>query len=170
MNKRLALLLLAWSVPALAQFSFDYEFENNTKPWQEIQAKLPSAPKAENLVQLDLGPATENQYFVDRASVSLGTDNVVRYTMVIRTEGGAENVSYEGMRCGTVEQKIYAFGRPNGEWARNKYASWSAIHLRQARDYRRELFQHYFCSLDGPADMDRIRQALAHGGFNRGDE
>ncbi|MDR3395690.1 MAG: CNP1-like family protein [Parasulfuritortus sp.] len=168
MDKRVALLLLFCSGQALAEFSFEYDFDANQKPWKEIQSQLPAAPKAENLLKFDVSPASPHQYFLDRTSITAGADGVVRYTVVVHTAGGAENVSYEGMRCGTVEQKLYAFGRSNGEWARNKYASWEPIHLRQTASYQRELYEHYFCTQDGPADMKVIQQALASGGISRG--
>jgi hypothetical protein len=168
MDKRLALLLLLGSGQALAEFSFEYDFDANQKPWQEMQAQLPAAPKAETLMPFDVGPAAPHHYFLDRASVSAGSDGVVRYTVVVHTAGGAENVSYEGMRCDSGEQKIYAFGRPNGDWARNKYASWSPVQLRQANSYQRELYQHYFCTQDGPAEMKVIQRAMSSGGIRRG--
>ena len=168
-DKRLVpLLLLFLSAPALAEFSFEYDFDAHVKPWKEIQASLPAAPKAGDLVPLDLGPATHNRFSVDRASVSVGPDRVVRYTVVIRTEGGARNVDYEGMRCATAEQKIYAFGRADGKWSRNDYARWAPIRFHGPNDYQGELFQHYFCTVGGAADMTVIRRALAGGGIGGG--
>jgi len=168
MNKRLALLLLVCSGQAMAEFSFDYDFDANQKPWQEIQAKLPAVPKQENLMPFVVSAASPHHYFLDRTSISAGEDGVVRYAVVVHTAGGAEDVSYEGMRCSTVEQKIYAFGRPDGQWARNKYASWQPIQMRQSSSYQRELYQHYFCTQDGPAEMKVIQRALASGGIRRG--
>lgn len=168
MNKRLVLLVLTLSAgPAAAEFSFEYDFDANAKPWQEIQAKLPAVPKPENLVEITLDPVSPHHYSVDRASVSVGGDKVVRYTMVIETVGGARNVSYEGMRCDTVEAKIYAFGREDGEWVRNKYADWQPIRFRVQNAYQAELFSHYFCAVGGAADIKDIRRALANGGINR---
>ncbi|NCS66405.1 MAG: hypothetical protein COS39_04855 [Hydrogenophilales bacterium CG03_land_8_20_14_0_80_62_28] len=167
MNKRLALLLLLWPGHALAEFSFDYDFDAHQKTWQELQAQLPAAPKVANLIPFEVGPAAPHRYFLDRSAISAGTDGVVRYTVVVRTAGGAENVSYEGMRCASAEQKIYAFGRPNGDWARNKYAGWQPIALRQASSYQRELFEYWFCTQDGPADMKAIQRAVASGGIRR---
>ena len=168
MNKRLALLLLICSGSAMAEFSFDYDFDANQKSWQEIQAKLPAVPKPENLIPFVVSAASSHHYFLDRNSISAGEDGVVRYTVVIHTSGGAEDVSYEGMRCSTEEQKLYAFGQPDGKWSRNNYASWAPIHLRQATSYQRELYQHYFCTQDGPADMKVIQRALSNGGIRRG--
>ena len=102
------------------------------------------------------------------ASLSSGDDGVVRFTVVVRTAGGAENITYEGMRCTTGERKLYAFGRGDGEWSRNKYARWEPIDARGATSYHKELFYHYFCMVDGPGNMNLIRQAIERGGLSRG--
>lgn len=168
MGKYWWLLLAAWSGQALAEFSFDYDFDAHKKTWQEIQAQLPATPKQENLVPFTVSETSPHHYYVDRASISVGADGVVRYTMVIHTAGGAENVSYEGMRCDTVEAKIYAFGRPDGHWDRNKYAQWTPILFRIQNGYQAALFSHYFCTVGGAADMATIRRALASGGLGGG--
>jgi hypothetical protein len=167
MNSRLALLLLLCAGPAAAEFSFEYDFDANVKPWQEIQAKLPAAPKKGDLTELALDPVSPHHFWVDRASVSVGDDKVVRYTVVIESTGGARTVNYEGMRCDAVEAKIYAFGREHGDWERNKYAEWSPIRFRISNGYQAELFRHYFCAVGGAADMKAIQRALASGGLNR---
>lgn len=164
MAKRLGWMLLLCATPAMAEFSFDYDFDANKKPWQEIQAKLPPAPKDGDLVPIALDPPSPHFYAVDRTSVSVGDDGVVRYVMLIKTAGGARNVSYEGMRCDTVEQKIYAFGRADGQWSRNQYAEWRPIQFREQNGYQAALFQRYFCTVGGASDMKAIRHALDSGG------
>jgi hypothetical protein len=162
--------LLIWMGQAAAAEwgQFEYDFDADKKSWQEIQAQLPAPPKAETLHRFEVSSVNSHRYFLDLASLSGGGDGVVRYTMVIRTSGGAENVSFEGMRCDTGERKTYAFGRPGGEWSRNKYARWDLIDARSATSYHRELFFHYFCTVEGPADMKVIRHAIERGGIRRG--
>ena len=167
MNKRWALLLLLWAGSALAEFSFEYDFDANVKPWKEIQAKLPAKPEQADLVEIPLDTRSPHHYWVDKSSVSVGEDKVVRYTMVIQTAGGARDVSYEGMRCDKGEAKTYAFGRPDGEWVRNRYATWRPIRFRVRNDYQGELFSHYFCTVGGAADMNTIKRALANGGIRQ---
>ena len=159
-------------VMALAQQwgQFEQEFDEAQKPWVELQAKLPMPPQAQALIAIEMGPTTSNHYFVDPASLSSEADGVVRYTMVIEAAGGARNVSFEGMRCASGEWKLYAFGRPDGEWVRNKYARWSGIKDRQANSYHRELFYHYFCTVDGVGELKVIRRALSDGGIRRGED
>ena len=149
--------------------AFESEFDENAKSWQEIQARIPPYPQAKNLVPFTVSAATRNAYFVDFPSVSTGTDGVVRYTVVIRSPAGAETVSYEGMRCENGERKLYAFGRSDGqgggEWSRNRFARWETIKERQQTSYQKELFYHYFCTVEGHGDLKAIQRLLRSGGL-----
>jgi hypothetical protein len=149
---------------------FDYDFDANKKPWEEVQAQLPAAPKAENLTPFQVSSASAHRHFVDFTSVSAGEDGVVRYTVVVRSAGGAENISFEGMRCTTGERKLYAFGRPDGTWSRNRNARWEPIQSRQATSYQRVLFFHYFCTVEGAANLTAMQRNLRQGGvYTQGD-
>jgi hypothetical protein len=163
-------IILVVSVPAMAvdwgRFEADFD---EAKPWNELEAQFPGAPQEVNLVRIDLGPAARHDYFLDRASISTGSDGVVRYTLIARSTGGARTVNFEGMRCVSGESKLYAFGRPDGTWSRNKNAAWARIKDREIAGYQRELFAHYFCTVDGPAEMKVITKALRQGGVRRGD-
>jgi hypothetical protein len=167
MRAPLLIALLFATMPASAEWGqFDHDFDENVKPWQEVLAQLPAYPKVEGLIPFVVSSATRNKHFVDFPSVSVGEDGVVRYSVVIRAEGGAENVSFEGMRCATGERKIYAFGRPNGEWARNRYARWEGIKDRQATSYHRELYYSYFCAGGmGEPNLKRVQWLLKSGGY-----
>ena len=82
--------LLQVAMPASAQWKdWDYDLDQEKKPWEELQAQLPPYPKNENLLKFDTGSNTSNSYFVDATSVSVGEDHVVRYTLVVKTSGGA---------------------------------------------------------------------------------
>lgn len=165
----LTLFLVApsWAIELV---TFESDFEEEVKPWNELQASLPGVPKEENLVRLDLGPAVRNAYFVDKPSITPGSDGVVRYSILVRSAGGASTVNFEGMRCASGEWKLYAFGRPDGTWVRNKRANWAPIKDRELAGYHRELFYHYFCTVDGHGDMQVIQRALKSGGVRRGEE
>lgn len=153
---------------------FEYDFDEDKKPWQEVQAQLPAYPRPDRLVPFEVSAASRNRHYIDDASLSVGEDGVVRYTVVVRTPGGAENVSFEGMRCDDGQRKLYAFGRPDGrgagEWSRNRHARWEPIQVRQATSYHRELFYHYLCTVEGKGDLAAIRRYLRQGGLYRGEE
>ncbi|MCW5605336.1 MAG: hypothetical protein KIT18_12415, partial [Burkholderiales bacterium] len=93
------LLAALVSVPAAGQWAgWDYDFDQEKKPWAEIVTQIPAYPKSENLLPFDAGSATSHRFFIDAASISVGEDGVIRYTLMIRTAGGATNVSFEGIR------------------------------------------------------------------------
>lgn len=143
----------------------DYEYENE-KPWVEIQAELPVYPKPENLLQFDAGPASTNLHFVDGSSITVGEDGVVRFTLVVKSDAGAKNVSYEGIRCQTNERKVYAYGRSNNEtWAPARFPKWTDLeHIKQ--NYApRSLYRYYFCPLGigMVKDADEAVRALKAG-------
>jgi hypothetical protein len=145
--KKLLVLLLMLSATAHAQTqwgSFDYEFEAD-KPWIEVAAQLPAYPKAENLVEFTVSSVTRNRHYVDIASISVGEDKVVRYTVVIDAAGGARNVPFEGMRCETRERRLYAYGQPDGTWTKARSAGWEPLKRRSLLSYHKPLFEEFFC-------------------------
>jgi len=147
---------------------FEHDFEENTKVWKEIEAQLPPAPKANDLIEVKLDSSTRNRLFIDGASLAVGDDGVVRYTAIVRSPSGAENISFEGLRCVTGERKLYAFGRSSGKdagtWSRNRNAKWEPIQARLAGGYHRELFFHYLCTVNTKRDLPTLMYLLKSGG------
>ncbi len=162
--KILPALLLCLPVAAHAQWmDFEREFEQD-KPWVEVAAQLPPYPKAENLIPFDVSSATSNRFFVDAASISVGEDLVVRYTVVIEAAGGARNVSYEGLRCESGERRLYAYGHSDGSWSKARNAGWEPIKFRSLLSYQKALFEDHFCRdgirvKDGKEAAQRLRRA-----------
>ena len=113
--------------------------------WQELQSQLPAAPKDENLVPFYVSGIAGNQYAIDKSTLNVGKDGVVRYTLVIKTQGGAKNVSYEGIHCESRQRKIYATGRDDGSWTRAIDSRWQGIAGRSLLSYHRALADEYFC-------------------------
>lgn len=145
--KKFLLALAALPCAAYAQTqwgSFDHEFEAD-KPWVEIAAQLPAFPKTANLVEFTVSSATRNRHYIDLASISVGEDKVVRYTVVVEAAGGARNISFEGMRCETQERRLYAYGHPDGSWSRARNAGWEPIKRRSLLSYHKPLYEEYFC-------------------------
>lgn len=141
------LLFLLFLLPAMAlaqgrEFESDFDEE---KPWVELQAQLPPYPKPENLIAFEVGHTMENRYFVDAASISVGADGVVRYTLVVKTSGGATNVSFEGIRCATWERKLYAFGKADKTWFRARSAKWERIENVSQSAHQLVLHKDFFC-------------------------
>lgn len=143
--KILPVFLLCLPLAAQAEWGqFDFEFENE-KPWVELAAQLPPTPKPENLVEFEVSSATRNRHFIDVASISVGEDKVVRYTVVIEAAGGARNVAFEGLRCETAERRLYAYGHPDGTWSKARNAGWEGIRIRSLLSYHKALYEDHFC-------------------------
>ena len=161
----LAAALLAAATTAHAQWrAWDADFDEEAKSWKEIQAQLPPYPKGDNLIRLEAGSATAHQFFIDPASISVGEDGVVRYTTVLRTAGGALNVTFHGMRCETREGKLYAIGHRDGTWARARNPEWKRILLRDLTPHHFVLYREYFCpSPSRPTPVKIAVDALRRG-------
>ena len=139
------------------------DFDEEKIPWEELQAQIPAYPEIAKAIRFEVSPAIRTQFFIDPKSVAVGADGVVRYTLIAQSSSGVLNVSYEGMRCETNEKKLYAFGRTDGTWSRNRYAKWAAIS--PTRDPQQNmLFNDFFCPLSIIVrDADEAVSALKNG-------
>jgi hypothetical protein len=138
--------------------AWENDFDEDKKGWKEIEAQIPPYPQPKNLVLLEAGSATSHKFFIDTASISVGEDGVVRYTSVVKTAGGATNVSFEGMRCATREQKLYALGRSDGSWVRSRDPKWKRILFRDLTPQYWVLYREFFCPQ--PSIPTTPRQAI----------
>jgi CNP1-like family len=151
--------------PVRAQWDgWDYTFDREIKPWAEMQAQMPAYPKDDGLIPLDVGSATPHRFFIDGGSVSVGSDGIVRYTLVIKTAGGATNVSFEGIRCETREQKYYAIGRSDKTWVRARDPQWRRIEPKDFNAQHATLYREYLCRGKTMVESaEQIVQALRRG-------
>lgn len=150
------------STPALGQIKYALEDDADKPAWQESEISLPPAPDSGNLLDVDVGAATPLDFAVDAKSITIGSDSVVRYTIVVTSRSGARTVNYEGIRCDTFERRIYAFGHKDGSWARSPKGSWHRIPRATRNGYAEALALDYFCEGKKPAGsatdiVDRVR-------------
>jgi hypothetical protein len=143
---RSAAAVLVCVVLAQAAYAQRDEEEGAPSRWVEEEIKLPPFPKPDSLIQFEASGASSNQSFIDADSISTGKDGVVRYTLVIKGQSGGQNVSYEGIRCETREQKYYASGRPDGRWMNARAPQWKRIEYRELNRQHWVLYADYFCS------------------------
>ena len=123
------------------------------KAFKEIDVAFPPYPQDSALLKFQPRRNSENQFYVDRNSISIGEDRVVRYSVVVKSPYGALTTSYEGMRCKTSEYKVYAFGITIGEWTKSPDPQWRKI-PRMSGDFRFGLYKDYFCDLEAIAGRD----------------
>ena len=157
--------LLAWcaltlSLVASAQPAriLGDEEDADKKEFVEREVKLPPLPKDGNLLQFEASAANTNRFFIDADSISIGDDGTVRYTLVVKSPSGAENISYEGIRCETTEQKFYAFGRRDGTWSSVRAPVWRKIHYKDVNRQYGVLYANYFCPDGSP--IASVKEAI----------
>ena len=91
--------------------------------WRESSSELPPLPEDSNLRPIDASAADSRyEYLLDSASIARGSDDVMRYTVVVVSPNGARNVFHEGLRCLTDEVKTYAYASNQGRFRRSTSA------------------------------------------------
>lgn len=148
---------LSWclQVPAFAQD------EEAKKPFAESELRLPAMAEEKNL--LFFHRSETQQFFLDTKSLSIAEDGSFRYTLVAKSLAGATSISYEGMRCETLERRLFAFGRKDGSWTEARNKEWLSISSSDNNRQQSVLAWDYVCSyrrIAGSVDnvVHRIRK------------
>lgn len=113
--------------------------------WKEQDINLPSYPKAADLLAAPVSGGTRFEFLIDSTSIEIGSDGVVRFVVVARSPDGAENISYEGIRCSTRERRIYGVGRAKGTWSMPFRSEWVDFRGSGINAYHDAFAQQYFC-------------------------
>ena len=124
----------------------------------------PAFPKRAALIEFEATRATRDfRYFIDGANLSVDAKGVVRYTLVVRSTSGVDNVSFEAINCKSDEYRVYALGRADGTWG-GRASPWRPIMQSRQPQYR-SLQRDYFCPQSNAiGDADEGRRALQAGG------
>ncbi|MGB8435702.1 MAG: CNP1-like family protein [Burkholderiales bacterium] len=135
------------------------------KPLEENKAKLPAAPRPEDLIRFDMGPTHRGfEYFVDGATLSVGEDGIIRYTLVVKSDMGASNVTFQGIRCATRERKDFAYGRRDGSWVQARNPEWRKIGTPGVEGPVYVLYNEFFCpARNGVSSAGEAVAALKRG-------
>ena len=141
--RRLALVGLLYALQGAALAESDLEGE--VKSWQEIDVQFPPGIREESLKSFYVSAATDNRFFIDLATLSVGGDGVVRYVLLVVAEEGGRNITFEGLRCESQERRIYAAGRRDGSWSKLRNSGWSRIQNVYGNRHHAALFLDYFC-------------------------
>jgi hypothetical protein len=126
--------------------------------WKEVAYALPAAPVASNLRDLRLNQISFGTFQFDVASLSVGADGVIRYTLVAQGRGGATSTTFEGIRCKTGERRMYASMGKTGEWRPLTRSVWVPIGA-GVNNPRAALASNFFC--DGEAPAFSVAQILS---------
>ncbi|WP_116137499.1 CNP1-like family protein [Trinickia diaoshuihuensis] len=127
--------------------TFQYLLDRKSE-WKEDKVEtLPPLPSEHDLIAFDVSQNSPLHYAVDAKSLNVGSDGVVRYTVVITSPSGARNVNYEGIRCDTYEWRLYAgLNADHDGWDRSVANDWTRIENGNLNAYQASLYQDYFCA------------------------
>jgi hypothetical protein len=134
-------MAFTWALIARAGL-FDNDFEE--KPWEEVAVQIPAFPAEEDWIEFRIGAVSDKKFFIDVKTLSLGSDGVVRYSLLVLTDQGAKNISYEGMRCSSAERRLYAFGRSDKTWSKARNNQWVKI-AGGSNNHHVDFFTMLFC-------------------------
>ena len=126
---------------------FTYLLDRKSE-WTENKVEnLPPLPNASDLLPFNVSQNTPLVFAIDRNSVSVGSDGVVRYTVVVTSPAGARNVNYEGIRCDNYEWRLYAsINDDQNAWDRTVANDFRSIENGELNAYHAALYQDYFCA------------------------
>jgi len=144
LNRAGVLALALCGGAALAQGQSDWERQQDERLRQLDEQAVPApAYDARRWVPIEVAAAGDFRYYVDPETVSVGADRIVRYVVLARSAGGAQNIRFEGIRC-PDEYRIYAVARSeDGAWS-GRPTAWRAIPA-DPRSIQNTLRRHFFC-------------------------
>jgi hypothetical protein len=139
------LLFLAMAGKSYADVVFRDFSDPDAPQWKEEEVVLPAFPQEGDLREFYVSELTAHRFFVDASTLSVGQDGVVRYALVVRTRGGATNISFEGIRCESREFRIYASGQRGGTWTKARQSQWRPIENKPVNRHHAALSRDLFC-------------------------
>jgi len=130
-------------------------------PWQEQEVALPPYPRQDRLLDADINTGGQPyRVYIDPDSLTMGGDQVARYSVVIISSSGVWNVSYEGLHCGKRAYRRYAYGA-DGQWQLLDDKSWRPVTGAGMNRYREIFYDTYMCPATEPLrTADKVLRKL----------
>ena len=127
--------------------TFTYLLERQSKWTENKLDALPPLPQSANLLPFEVSQNTPLRFAVDAKSIDVGSDGVVRYTIVVTSPSGAQNINYEGIRCDNYEWRQYAgLNADHNGWDSSVATRWRRIENGDLNAYQATLYKDYFCA------------------------
>ncbi|MCG8487564.1 MAG: CNP1-like family protein [Chromatiales bacterium] len=130
--------------------------------WLEGEVQVPGRIDRDDLEEFEVAAnETRFRYFVERNSIQHDRDGAVRFTLVIRSNSGAANSSYEGFRCRERLYKVYAYGGDE-RLTPVPGTDWEPIPKDESIDYRATLYDDLLCNLQlgEPNPVEKVIEAM----------
>lgn len=145
---------------------FDYDASQDI-PWIENETEVLAVPKPDDLRRIDITEIVPGmQMLIDTSRITVDPeDHIIRFWVVMRSEAGAENATFEGFRCATREYKVYAFANPQSDAParKAKRPRWRKVNGSHHGNYRTELLKDYLCLTRSRRTAGEIRDSLTEG-------
>jgi hypothetical protein len=126
---------------------FTYLLDRKSNWTEDKITTMPPLPQASNLLPFNVSQNTPLNFAVDKSSLTVGKDGVVRYVIVVTSPAGARNVNYEGIRCDTYEWRRYAsINDDQNGWDQDVAFDFKRIENGELNAYQAALYQDYFCT------------------------
>ena len=144
----MAIALWAVSFYTVADQELPYNAAEEIE-WQESLFTLPAFPEDGNLVEFPVGSMSKSRFAIDKASLTIGADGVVRFVLVIKAPGGGTNVTFEGIHCSERHYRVYAIGHDDRTWSKLRN-SWILIENKPLNRHHSVLNRDVFCPSGAP--------------------
>lgn len=128
---------LSFGAPALAQTDLNTTAELNIEP--------PAKFDIGQAVAFEVSPRSRLSYALIPNTLSIGSDGIVRYVMVVTSPTGAQNVLFDAVRCASDDSKTLArWSNTQKHWFANENSSWADVNDLKHR-YSQVLARGIFC-------------------------
>jgi hypothetical protein len=115
--------------------------------WKEAgSVQPPPWPNDADLVEFRISDRTSPfRHYIDTKSLSVDAQQIVRYTVVVKSSSGGSNVAYEGIRCTPNGAfRTYAYGS-GGRFLPTAGADWRDVNANGVPPYVKDLHRFYLC-------------------------
>lgn len=90
----------------------------------EVGIPPPPTYSRDKLIPIEMPPYVTLKVGIDPDTVTVGSDDVVRYVVVMRNTSGSVSAAFEGIQCASGEVKTYARAGTSGAWTTVEPQQW----------------------------------------------
>lgn len=131
--------------------------------WTEENAAPPPAYAQDGLIPIEMPYYVSLKIGIDPATLTVGSDGVVRYVVVMRNATGSTNAAYEGILCTTGQVKTYARAGTNGTWVAIKQPEWRDLTDNLPSRHAYAISKQGACDARSSSNRERTLLALKRG-------
>lgn len=102
-------------------------------------------PNKSTTVPFYVSQQTIFKFAVDTDSILIGADGVTKYTVILTSPNGNDQVQFEGIRCDSSQWRLYGT-LENGVWRENPLSTWRSIQKNTPNRYQAALAQDALCN------------------------